>query len=79
MFSHTQVELARAIGVSQSAITKMEHQHDMLLSTLSSYMGGLRGRVRLVADFDDGREIEVDLGPRPSADPLDPSVTIRRG
>lgn len=67
MFDITQVELARAMGVSQSAITKMEHQHDMLLSTLSSYVGGLNGRVRLVVDFDDGREIEVALRP--------PSVT----
>lgn len=61
-FNLTQVELARKLGVSQAAVTKLEHQNDMLLSTLRSYIGALHGRVRLVVDFD-GEEIEVDLGP----------------
>ena len=65
-FSLTQVELARKLGVSQAAVTKLEHQDDMLLSTLRSYIGALHGRVRLVVDFD-GEEIEVDLGPAPNA------------
>ena len=61
-FNLTQVELARRLGVSQAAVTKLEHQDDMLLSTLRSYMGTLHGKVRLVIDFD-GEEIELDLGP----------------
>ncbi len=60
-FNLTQVELARNMGVSQAAITKLEHQDDMLLSTFSSYMRALHGRVRLVVDFDDGQEVEVTL------------------
>jgi len=62
-FNLTQVELARTMGVSQAAITKLEHQDDMLLSTFSSYMQALHGRVRLVVDFGDGQEIEVALQP----------------
>jgi DNA-binding XRE family transcriptional regulator len=61
-FSLTQVELAKNLGVSQAAVTKVEHQDDMLLSTLASYMRGLHGRVRIVVDFDDGNEIEVAIG-----------------
>lgn len=64
-FNLTQVELARRLGVSQAAVTKLEHQDDMLLSTLRSYMGTLHGKVRLVIDFD-GEEIELDLGPAPT-------------
>ena len=60
-FNLTQVELARNMGVSQPAITKMEHQSDMLISTLCSYMGALDGQVRLVVDFPNGQEIEVTL------------------
>ncbi len=62
-FNLTQVELARSMGVSQAAITKLEHQDDMLLSTFSSYMRALHGRVRLVVDFGDGQEVEVTLQP----------------
>lgn len=61
-FNLTQVELARRLGVSQAAVTKLEHQDDMLLSTLRSYMATLHGKVRLVIEFD-GEEIELDLGP----------------
>lgn len=60
-FNLTQVELAREMGVSQSAIAKMEHQGDMLLSTLRSYVGAMHRQVRLVVKLDDGSEIEVDL------------------
>ena len=62
-FNLTQVELARSMGVSQAAITKLDHQDDMLLSTFSSYMRALHGRVRLVVDFGDGQEVEVTLQP----------------
>ena len=62
-FNLTQVELARSMGVSQAAITKLEHQDDMLLSTFYSYMRALHGRVRLIVDFGDGHEVEVALEP----------------
>jgi DNA-binding XRE family transcriptional regulator len=60
-FNLTQVELAREMGVSQSAIAKMEHQGDMLLSTLRSYVGAMHRQIRLVVKLDDGSEVEVDL------------------
>jgi DNA-binding transcriptional regulator YiaG len=62
-FNLTQVELARSLGVSQAAVTKLERQDDMLLSTFCSYMGALHGRVRILVDFDGEHEIEVELAP----------------
>jgi predicted transcriptional regulator len=34
----TQVELATQMGVAQSEISRIEGRHDMLLSTLTSYL-----------------------------------------
>jgi predicted transcriptional regulator len=42
----TQVELARRMGITQAAISRMEQPHDLLLSTLNAYLqaiGGLSG------------------------------------
>jgi DNA-binding XRE family transcriptional regulator len=39
----TQTELARSLGVSQAAIAKTEQRHDLLLSTLNTYLAALAG------------------------------------
>ena len=39
----TQVELARRMGVTQAAISRMEQPHDLLLSTLNSYLQAIGG------------------------------------
>ncbi|SOJ54268.1 hypothetical protein MSIMFB_01767 [Mycobacterium simulans] len=43
----TQVELARRLGVGQAAISKVERQQDLLLSTLASYVNaaGVHARI----------------------------------
>lgn len=56
--SSTQQELARAIGTTQSAISRLERQPDLLVSTLAEYISGAGGRLRLIADFG---TYEVDL------------------
>ena len=38
----TQVELARRLGVTQAAISRIEQPHDLLLSTRNAYLGGHR-------------------------------------
>jgi DNA-binding XRE family transcriptional regulator len=35
----TQVELARRLGVTQAAISRIEQPHDLLLSTLNGHRG----------------------------------------
>ncbi|MEU4161164.1 helix-turn-helix transcriptional regulator [Actinoplanes sp. NPDC026670] len=56
----TQVELARAMGVAQSEISRIESRPDMLLSTLASYLAAAGDRPRVVVTID-GIDIEVDL------------------
>jgi transcriptional regulator with XRE-family HTH domain len=58
--SRTQAQLADAIGTTQSAVSRLERQQDLLVSTLRDYVEGTGGRLRLVADYGE-YEIDVDL------------------
>jgi len=57
----TQSELAGQLGVTQAAVARTEKRRDLLVSTLSSYLEAIGGRMRVVVAFEGGREIEVDL------------------
>ena len=57
----TQVELARRMGVTQAAISRMEQPHDLLLSTLNSYLQAIGGTARMIVRFADGHEAVLDL------------------
>jgi DNA-binding transcriptional regulator YiaG len=57
----TQVELARRMGVTQAAISRMEQPHDLLLSTLNSYLQAIGGTARMIVRFADGHETTLDL------------------
>lgn len=57
----TQVELARRMGVTQAAISRIEQPHDLLLSTLNSYLGAIGGRASVIVTFADGHEAILDL------------------
>jgi hypothetical protein len=58
----TQVELARRMGITQAAISRMEQPHDLLLSTLNSYLQAIGGTARMIVSFADGHETTLDLG-----------------
>lgn len=58
----TQVELAKAMGVAQSEISRIESRPDMLLSTLASYLAAAGDRPRVVVTIA-GHDIEIDLTP----------------
>ena len=47
----TQVELAANLGVGQTAVSKIERQSDMLLSTLVSYLKALGVNATLVVEL----------------------------
>jgi len=49
----TQDQLARKTGKSQVALSRLEKQTDMLISTLDEVVRGLGGRVRIVAELPD--------------------------
>jgi DNA-binding XRE family transcriptional regulator len=57
----TQVELARRLGVTQAAISRIEQPHDLLLSTLNSYLGAIGGRASVIVTFADDHETTLDL------------------
>ena len=57
----TQVELARRLGVTQAAISRMEQPHDLLLSTLNSCLQAIGGTACMIVSFADARETTLDL------------------
>ncbi len=57
----TQVELARRLGVTQAAISRIEQPHDLLLSTLNSYLAAIGGTARMTVSFADCHETTLDL------------------
>ena len=57
----TQAELARRLGVTQAAISRIEQPHDLLLSTLNSYLGAIGDRATVIVTFADGHEATLDL------------------
>lgn len=57
----TQVALAKKLGVTQAAVSRMEQPHDMLLSTLNAYLEAVGGHATVIVHFDGGTEIALDL------------------
>ena len=56
----TQVDVARQMGTAQGEVSKLERRADAYLSTLQEYVAACGGRLRLVAEFDDG-ECDIEL------------------
>jgi transcriptional regulator with XRE-family HTH domain len=49
----TQVRMAKALGISQDGISKLEKRSDLLLSTLRKTIEAMGGSLSLVAEFPD--------------------------
>jgi DNA-binding XRE family transcriptional regulator len=49
----TQVRMAKALGISQDGISKLEKRSDLLLSTLRKTVEAMGGTLSLVAEFPD--------------------------
>jgi transcriptional regulator with XRE-family HTH domain len=59
--SLTQVALAKQLRVAQGEVSRIEHQTDLLLSTLVRYVDGMDGELSLVVHFGDDETIELSL------------------
>jgi transcriptional regulator with XRE-family HTH domain len=46
----TQTEVAAILGVGQAQVSKIEHQDDMLISTLASYLAALGVEAKIVVE-----------------------------
>ena len=60
--SLTQEGLAEELGLNQSALSKMEHQQDMYISTLRRLVGAMGGKLKLVAEFPDTEVVISQFG-----------------
>lgn len=49
----TQTQIAEAIGTTQSGVSRLERQDDLLVSTLADYVQATGGRLHLVAQYPD--------------------------
>ena len=47
----TQERMAEFLGIEQDNVSRLERRADMLLSTMSSYVEAMGGRLRLIAEF----------------------------
>ena len=71
----TQVQIAKALGISQDGVSRLEKRSDFLLSTLRKTVEAMGGNLSLVAEFPD-RE-PVVLSGIAEAEP-EPTPTRRR-
>ena len=66
----TQERLAALLGVEQENVSRLERRADLLLSTLSSYVAAMGGKLRLVAEFPNRQPVTVALGDLHGHEPL---------
>ena len=65
----TQVSVARKLGVSQDAVSRMEQRSDLLLSTLRRTVEAMGGSLSLIARFPDRAPVELSgIAERESGD-----------
>jgi transcriptional regulator with XRE-family HTH domain len=51
----TQVRLAKILGVNQAAVSKLERRGDVHLSTLQDFVKALGGKLKISAEFPEGK------------------------
>lgn len=55
----TQCEMAKALGIKQEQISRIEQRTDLHISTLRRSVEAMGGRLSLVAEFPDGAPVVV--------------------
>ena len=68
----TQVRIAKALGITQDSVSRLEKRSDLLLSTLRKTVEAMGGNLSLVAEFPD-REPVVLSGIAEDDPPLKPA------
>lgn len=53
----TQVRLAKALGISQDGVSRLEKRSDLLISTLRKSVEAMGGNLSLVAEFPDRKPV----------------------
>ncbi len=60
----TQQQLARTLNVSQANVSRIEHEEDLYISTLRSYVRALGGRLEVNAVFPEETVELIEAGNR---------------
>jgi transcriptional regulator with XRE-family HTH domain len=68
----TQVEVAKALGITQDSVSRLEQRTDLLLSTLRSYVEALGGSLSLIAEFPDHGPVVLSGIAEDQAEPVKP-------
>jgi len=55
----TQVKMAKALGIKQEGVSRLEKRSDLLLSTLRGYVEAMGGELQLVATFPDREPVAL--------------------
>jgi transcriptional regulator with XRE-family HTH domain len=55
----TQEQAAESMGITQSALSRLESQDDMYVSTLQRIVESLGGRLEIIADMPNGQRVSV--------------------
>jgi len=58
----TQQQIAHTLCMNQAAISKLEHQSDMYISTLRKFLSAMGGNLRIVASFPEGEVVINQFG-----------------
>ena len=53
----TQVRMAKALGISQDGVSRLEKRSDLLLSTLRKSVEAMGGNLSLIAEFPDRKPV----------------------
>lgn len=70
----TQNEIAASMGITQSAVSRLEGQNDMLLSTLLGYLSATGAESASIVVVVHGQRVEMDLESLRQAKTLNPQV-----
>jgi DNA-binding XRE family transcriptional regulator len=55
----TQVSMAKALGIGQDSVSRLEKRTDLLLTTLRGYIEAMGGRLRLIVEFPGGESVAL--------------------
>ena len=71
----TQVRMAKALGITQDSISRLEKRSDLLLSTLRKTVQAMGGNLSLVAEFPDRAPVVLaGIAEQPTPMPSDPQA-----
>jgi transcriptional regulator with XRE-family HTH domain len=62
----TQEHMAKALGVAQESVSRLETRKDVLISTLNHYVEAMGGRLRVTVEFPDMPPVRLAELPPPS-------------